>query len=152
MKTFDRIISFNYFIDDFYHLDKFLIFFRAYLVLFSWHSHVVLYNERIFCLCILCFFVNFRTHCINSASIHTFAQSSKTCNKCHFLKFFGKTKVTTVSPHIWLHALKSEVYQQFEFRLLVANCMQLLPEGLYSGPAIIGWGEVCSYHGMGHSL
>ena len=28
--------------------------------------------------------------------------------------------------------------QHFEFRLLVANCMQLLPEGLYSGPAIIG--------------
>ena len=28
--------------------------------------------------------------------------------------------------------------------------MQLLPEGLYSGPAIIGWGEVCSYHGIDH--
>ena len=23
--------------------------------------------------------------------------------------------------------------------------MQLLPEGLYSGPAIIGWGDMCHY-------
>ena len=61
-----------------------------------------------------------------------------------------KEKQCTVCPHILLHALKSEVYQHFEFRLLVANCMQLLPEGLYSGPAIIGWGEVCSYHGIDH--
>ena len=45
---------------------------------------------------------------------------------------------STVCPRILLHAVKGEVYQHFKLRLLVANCMQLLPEGLYSGPAIIG--------------
>ena len=30
------------------------------------------------------------------------------------------TLVSTVCPHILLHAVKSEVYQHFEFRLLVA--------------------------------
>ena len=64
------------------------------------------------------------------------------CGYCELpYQYIGKTGDTgdsTVLPRILLHAVKSEVYQHFELRLLVANCMQLLPEGLYSGPAIIG--------------
>ena len=37
--------------------------------------------------------------------------------------------IHTVQPRILWHDEKSEVYQLFEFWLLVANCMQLFPEG-----------------------